>query len=158
MPVMGILPDLFVGESRTGRGVFAGRAFRGEDPIHEWTGKLCLRERLEAGSTPPVQAGPGLFLPAGDPIGDFFNHSCDPNAALIVAEGRIVLRAIREINSLEELVFDYSVTAAGEGLSITCLCGSGICRGTIGDWATVPAANRARYMALGIVPDFVRSA
>lgn len=154
---MGILPDLFVGDSRTGKGVFAGRAFGGEDPIYEWKGKLCLREHLEAGLAPTIQAGPGLYLPPGDQVGDFFNHSCDPNAALIVAEGRIILKAIREISALEEICLDYSVTAAGEGLAIDCGCGSPLCRGKIGDWSALPAPTRARYMALGIVPEFVRS-
>ena len=154
---MGILPDLFVGDSRAGKGVFAGRPFKGEDPIYEWKGKLCLREHLEAGLAPPIQAGPGLFVPQGDQIGDFFNHSCDPNAALIVAGGRILLKAIREIPSLEEVVLDYSITAAGEGLAIECRCGAELCRGTVGDWTALPAPTRARYMALGIVPEYVRS-
>lgn len=155
---MGILPDLFVGESRTGKGVFAGRAFKGEDPLFEFKGKLCLREHLEPDLQMPIQVGPGLFLPPGDPVGDFFNHSCDPNSAIIAAHGKVMLRAIRDIAALEELTLDYSITARGEGLALECLCGVAECRGRISDWSTLPPALRARYMALGIVPDHVRHA
>lgn len=153
---MGILPDLLVGESRTGKGVFAARTFKGEDPVFVWQERLLLREHLEAGRAGVVQVGPGLFLPR-DPIGDYFNHSCDPNTALIAAEGKVQLRALRDIAALEELAFDYSITADGEGLEMDCLCGSPVCRGKIVDWKNLPVANRARYLALGIVPEHVRS-
>jgi hypothetical protein len=153
---MGILPDLLVGESRTGKGVFAGRAFKGEDPVFAWQDKLVLREHLEPGAVGIVQVGPGLFLPH-DPIGDFFNHSCDPNTALIAAEGKVQLRAIQDIPGLQEITFDYSITADGEGLDMDCLCGTLGCRVKIGDWKNLPVSVRARYIALGIVPEHIRS-
>ena len=61
-----------------------------------------------------------------------FNHSCEPN---IGYSDPITLVAIKDINSGEELVFDY---AFGESVfgAFECKCGSKNCRKTItqDDW------------------------
>ncbi len=68
------------------------------------------------------------------------NHSCDPNCGI---KDRVNLVAIHNINTGEEITFDYAMTDADyEGMNclpteaINCQCGSSICRGVISgsDW------------------------
>ena len=60
------------------------------------------------------------------------NHSCEPNLGL---QGQVVYVALRNIESDEELTFDYAMNA-DEPDEMQCRCGSQSCRGTITgfDW------------------------
>lgn len=65
---------------------------------------------------------------------DRFNHSCEPNCGF---KGQIFLVAMRDIESGEEVTFDYAMVLGGNAkYEIKCLCGSQICRGYIRghDW------------------------
>ncbi|MCD4780331.1 MAG: SET domain-containing protein-lysine N-methyltransferase [Candidatus Omnitrophica bacterium] len=64
---------------------------------------------------------------------DFFNHSCDPNAGM---RGNIVLVAMRDIQSGEEITYDYMMTDADYDYSFHCACSSMCCRKVITgrDW------------------------
>lgn len=63
----------------------------------------------------------------------FINHSCDPNCYAEVidinGEGRIVIYTKRNIQSGEELTYDYKFPL--EDIKIPCCCGSAICRGSL---------------------------
>lgn len=68
--------------------------------------------------------------------GDWFNHSCEPNAGL---KGQIFLVAIRDIKKGEEITFDYVMSCAQERegrVLFECNCGSSNCRKEITnhDW------------------------
>jgi hypothetical protein len=85
--------------------------------------------------------------------GRFINHSCDTNVGIV--GGRLV--AIRAILEGEEILLDYSTTiGVCDPWTMRCLCGSAHCRRTIGAFAQLPDEMRVRYLALGIVPDFIR--
>ena len=60
------------------------------------------------------------------------NHSCEPNLGL---QGQIVLVAIRDIATGEELTIDYAMTD-DEPYEMECQCGSKTCRKLItgADW------------------------
>ena len=60
------------------------------------------------------------------------NHSCDPNLGL---RGQIVFVSLRDIETDEELTFDYAMTD-DEHYEMRCDCGSARCRGTVTgkDW------------------------
>lgn len=63
-----------------------------------------------------------------DPTGtiwQYFNHSCDPNTAII---GTKKVIALRNIEKDEELTFDYSLTDADLNWEMDCSCGSKNCR------------------------------
>ena len=70
------------------------------------------------------------FPEAGD--GDFFNHSCNPNAGI---NGQIFLVAMREIEPGEEITFDYAFCELDKP-PFKCHCGSQNCRKIIKplDW------------------------
>src|ERR1700746_3111839 len=45
----------------------------------------------------------------GDGIAAFINHSCNPNCEADEIRGRVIIRAIRNILSGEELTYDYNL-------------------------------------------------
>jgi SET domain-containing protein len=65
--------------------------------------------------------------------GDFFNHSCSPNAGF---QTSIHLVAMRDIAPGEEVTFDYAMCMTNDFGNMECECGSTNCRGYISgnDW------------------------
>ena len=77
----------------------------------------------------------------------FINHSCDPNCETEDVDGRIFVKAIRDIAAGEELTYEYNLydsdDAEGE-----CYCGAKQCRGTMFSEAEVKRrARKARALA-----------
>ena len=66
-------------------------------------------------------------------VGEYFNHSCDPNAGF---EDKITLVAMRDIKKGEEVTFDYAICMTSGILNMNCLCGKNNCRKLItgDDW------------------------
>ena len=66
-------------------------------------------------------------------VGEYFNHSCDPNAGF---EDKITLVAMRDIEEGEEITFDYAICMTSNILNMRCLCGNNNCRKLItgDDW------------------------
>ena len=60
----------------------------------------------------------------------FLNHSCDPNCETEEDEGRIYIKAIRDIAAGEELVYEYNLHDSDDEEG-ECHCGADKCRGTM---------------------------
>ena len=60
----------------------------------------------------------------------FVNHSCNPNCETEEINGRIFIRAIRDIAAGEELVYEYNLYDSDDD-SADCYCGASHCRGTM---------------------------
>jgi SET domain-containing protein len=74
--------------------------------------------------------GNGTTVIDGHGIAMFINHSCDPNCETEEDDdGRVWIRAIRDISPGEELTYDYCLYD-GEGEE-PCFCGAEKCRGTM---------------------------
>src|SRR5262249_46311273 len=74
--------------------------------------------------------------------GDYFNHSCDPNAGF---RGQIEIVAMRNIAPGEQITFDYAMCLTARFGDMTCLCAAAACRGKItGDDWKAPELQR-RY-------------
>ncbi len=93
-----------------------------------------LPERLRNSD---VQIADGFHLVAleeaeYEPVMLFINHSCEPNVGFA---GNIVLVAMRDVSSGEELTTDYALFDDYYG-AMECECGTPSCRGTIDgrDW------------------------
>lgn len=67
----------------------------------------------------------------GNGIAAFINHSCDPNCESDEIDGRVFIRAIRNIGSGEELAYDYSLYDGDPEDSAPCFCGTKKCRGSM---------------------------
>jgi uncharacterized protein len=107
--------------------------------IAVWGGRIVGVDGLAA--LPPqyrehtVQVEEGLFLASviPDDAADYVNHSCAPNAGL---NGQIVLVAMREIASGEDISFDYAMTDGEPYDEFECACGTPQCRNRVtgNDW------------------------
>lgn len=157
--LVSVFPDLIEGKSKIhGRGVFAGRQFNSGDEIQDWTPAFLVTEdELEGGPDDDFgfQVGPTLFIQRTGKIDDFTNHSCDPSAAAIIGNGRVVLKAIRPIKPMMEVTIDYSLTMLNDPWARQCNCGTARCRKVIAEYKTLPADVRQRYEWMKIVPAYV---
>lgn len=152
--------DVFVAETENGRGVFAGRNFEKGETVIKFEGKLFTEDELPEPYNEVedhyMQIGKGLYLGPSGKVDDFFNHSCDPNSGVRIGGDNALLFAVREIKKGEEITWDYSTTIVGEDdWALDCNCGSKNCRKKISDFKYLPADVREKYIALGIVPDYV---
>jgi uncharacterized protein len=93
-----------------------------------------LPERLQSSE---IQISDGFSLVAledaeYEPVMLFLNHSCEPNVGFA---GNVVLVAMRDVSTGEELTTDYALFDDYDG-AMECQCGTPSCRGTIGgrDW------------------------
>jgi len=93
-----------------------------------------LPERLQNSE---IQIADGFHLAAleeaeYEPVMLFINHSCEPNVGFA---GNIVLVAMRDISSGEELTTDYALFDDYDG-TMECQCATPSCRGTVSgrDW------------------------
>lgn len=103
------------------------------------------------------QVGANTWMGPSQAETDHLNHSCNPNAAAMVEEPGYPVRAIRNINTGEEITIDYSVTSTSpSGGVFQCRCGAINCRGMgAGGFHSIPAWQQERYLQLGIVPRYV---
>jgi hypothetical protein len=60
----------------------------------------------------------------------FLNHSCDPNCETQERNGRVFIKAIRDIAAGEELLYEYNLYDSDEDTA-DCYCGATQCRGTM---------------------------
>jgi SET domain-containing protein len=130
----------------SGRGMFARSLIKAGDVVVIWGGVVFTQAEVAAGNAAErstVAIGEGLYLgsPVGqydrerDDLGDFINHSCDPNCWM---QDEVTLVARRDIRPGEELTGDYVMWEADERYvrPWECACGSPLCRQTLAglDW------------------------
>jgi SET domain-containing protein len=59
----------------------------------------------------------------------YTNHSCKPNAQLVIRNGRVEFYALRDISPGDEITVDYGETHHDGKLP--CRCGAPGCRGAL---------------------------
>ncbi len=84
----------------------------------------------------------GQHVIDGDGIAAFINHSCDPNCEADEIDGRVFIRAIRNIAAGEELSYDYNLYDGDPDDPAPCHCKARHCRGTL--YADRKRANPSR--------------
>ena len=100
---------LEVREGTEGRGVFAGEPIARGTLIAPFTGPFLRYEQTSV-STYALQIGPDLYIGESGGVDDLFNHSCDPNAGVMIsgtsaelpdARAAIIARnALRAVSSI----------------------------------------------------------
>lgn len=134
-----------------GKGVFSSRPFRPGEFILQFGGERFHFSNI-SDFTHYIQITPDYFLGPTGEADDFVNHSCEPNSAVYLERGNLVLRAQQNIARDEEIVFDYGTILFREPTTFQCDCGSKRCRGTIGSFATLPADLQVYYQSRNMVP------
>lgn len=145
-----------------GRGAFAAIDFSQADPVHVLSGERLsltkcavriLTRKLRWDD--PLQIGKHSYL-ALDDVSVAFNHSCEANCGM---RGESELFALRPIAIGDELTYDYSMTVRPgiftKAWSLACNCGSARCRGTVGNFDSVPADVLKFYVEAGAIPTYM---
>jgi len=106
----------------------------------------------------PLQIGEKRYLELEKPY-IFFNHSCDPNAAVV---GRAKIVAVKNIQKGEEILFDYSTTewvddsfGQYKEWTVKCNCGIRLCRKEIKEFPLLPNSLQRKYINKKMVQDFI---
>jgi hypothetical protein len=144
----------YIEECTFGLGVFANRDIQEGETILAFGGPIidfAETKRRGPWECMPLQIGSNQYYDTRPP-GIFVNHSCDPNAG--IRNDRDLI-ALRDIAKGEEILFDYSTTMEEHSFTMRCLCGAPACRQMIADFTTLPEAVQERYLALGIVMNFI---
>jgi SET domain-containing protein len=130
-----------------GRGAFALRRIAAGTRIVEYTGERITHAEADARYDDAAMAHHHTYLmvvnrktvidaAVGGGEARIINHSCDPNAAIVVSRGRVFIDALRDIAAGEEICYDYSYEreAGDDEVAETrypCRCGAATCRRTI---------------------------
>ena len=132
------------GSGIQGKGAFATRRIRKGTWIVEYTGARITHEVADRiyndGSTHTFlfAVDEHTVIDATEGGGDarFINHSCDPNCAAYVQNGRVFIEAVKNIQPGVELSYDYGLKREGRHRAewtrlYSCRCGAANCRGTM---------------------------
>jgi uncharacterized protein len=141
-----------------GKGVFALSTIPAGETIIEYTGeRISWKEALRRHPHDPAQPNHTFYFHIDDQhvidanVGGnaarWINHACDTNCEADEVDGRIFIKALRDVQPGEELFYDYGLVI-DERLTpklkkeYPCHCGSANCRGTL--LAPKKANGRAR--------------
>ena len=148
---------------RNGRGLVANRAFPAGACITPLHGRVVgarvvwswwARDPRRAANC--IRFSADRYLDPSGEWGEFANHGCRPNAAIMRERGRLVLRALRAIRAGEEVLHDYSTLLGADDVwSMRCDCGARDCRGRVMRFDRLPEAVRRRYHRAGAIPGFI---
>ena len=119
-----------------GLGAFAGEAVPARLKIGEIRGESVSVEQARIRATRSerimiveLSAKKAIdFTHSTDPM-RYTNHSCRPNAQLVIRNGRVEFYALRAIAPGDEITVDYGETHHGG--TLPCRCGAPGCRGAL---------------------------
>ncbi len=131
-----------------GKGVYALRALHAGERLIEYTGEIitwaeALRRHPHDPAHPThtfyfhIDDGRVIDAKQGGNSSRWINHSCAPNCeAEQTEEGRVFIKALRDIAAGEELFYDYGLVIDEPythrlKAEYPCWCGAPGCRGTL---------------------------
>ncbi|MCP3728929.1 SET domain-containing protein-lysine N-methyltransferase [Sphingomonas sp. MG17] len=149
-----------VGENHLGKAVYATVRFAEGAELMRFTGRRFRTNEIPSlmrGSDDRfVQVTPDHYMGPSGQLDDLVNHSCDPNAGLRFTEDGVILVAIRDIASGDEISWDYSTTLAQSNWHMICQCRSDACRRVIGNFDTLEADRQEFFRARNLVAPYLR--
>src|SRR4051812_5720905 len=101
------MTDTCIKKARNGKGVFAGKDFRKGENIYEVKGaRITCNEDDELDEKVRDNAfryDEDRYIDPTGGVGEFQNHSCDPNAAVVKKRRRLFVAAARALVKGEEV-------------------------------------------------------
>jgi SET domain-containing protein len=147
----------------SGKGVFTNSQIKKDETILVWGGYIISEDLVnpicERIGDHTVQVEDNLYLVAlaknKPDLGDFINHSCEPNAGV---RGQISIVAMRDIKVGEEIFLDYATVTTEPGYSFRCNCGSPNCRNLItgDDWKQKDLQEKYNVYFSSYIADKIR--
>ncbi len=136
-------PKLAVAECELGKGQFVTQDVASGELLAVFGGRVMTLEEFnllppevqhfpyQISENPDLLFGPMQAEDMSD--GEFFNHSCNPNAGF---RGTQQLVAMKAIAAGERVTFDYATCMTCDFGNMPCACGEDECRGFISgdDW------------------------
>ncbi len=155
--------DVGTNSVRNGRGIVARKSFRKGAVICEITGRIVTGEEVWRYWDIDERLGENCFrydddhyIDPNGRIGQYANHSCNPNAGLVRQGRKLLMKAIRAIAAGDEITHDYSTLLGADDVwKMRCNCGEENCRKVVRNISKLPAATTRKYRRLGIIPDFI---
>ena len=151
--------NLTIKSTRTGRGVIAMKPFSPKEICFEVTGKRVTLEEewlTKKMRDNTFRYNKTYYLSPKGTIGDFLNHSCEPNSLVKKVGSRLFVVALDPIDTGQEVSIDYSTILADDDVwEMACQCGKSTCRGTIGQFKSLPKTLKTKYRRLGAVPSYI---
>ncbi|MBS0315659.1 MAG: SET domain-containing protein-lysine N-methyltransferase [Proteobacteria bacterium] len=130
-----------------GKGVFALQPIAAGETIIEYTGEVITWKAAQARHPhDPNDPNHTFFFhiderhvidaKVGGNSARWINHSCDPNCEADEQQGRVFIKALRDIRAGEELNYDYGLIIDERytpklKAEYPCWCGAKNCRGTL---------------------------
>ncbi|MDQ6684267.1 MAG: SET domain-containing protein-lysine N-methyltransferase [Pseudomonadota bacterium] len=130
-----------------GKGVFARRPIKSGDRIVEYTGDVITwKQAQKRAPHNPDEPNHTFFFHIDDKrvidggshgnAARWINHACDPNCEADDVDGRVFVKALRDIAPGEELNYDYGLILEGRHTAkvkkeFECRCGAATCRRTM---------------------------
>lgn len=156
------LDYLIVKDSRNGKGIFTTKDITAKDEVYEVSGKFMTVAEVESeGILSPLSANTyrfsrDLYLSPSGTIGDFLNHSCEPNSYIKKEGDHLYVCAINNISAGSEILIDYStIMAPDDSWSMECNCDAKLCRGKIERFVSLPEQVQELYRSIHIVPEYI---
>lgn len=130
-----------------GKGVFAVAPIRCGERVIEYTGELITwKQALRRHPHDPSDPNHTFFFhiddkhvidaKVGGNVSRWINHACETNCEADEQDGRVFIKARRDLQPGEELFYDYGLVIDGRltpslKKQYPCRCGSDHCRGTL---------------------------
>jgi SET domain-containing protein len=130
-----------------GRGVYAIAPIEAGSRIVEYKGeRISWKQAVARHPHDPAQPNHTFYfhLDTGEVIDALYggnkarwiNHACEPNCEAEEIEGRVFIKALRDLEAGEELFYDYGLVlderhTAKVKKQFACWCGAATCRGTM---------------------------
>jgi len=132
-------------------GCYTAAAIRKGGLVAEYTGYLMTKSEADRHyEDSPVTylfgLGDGSMVIDGHSAAMFINHSCNPNCETEEIDGRVWIKAIRNIAAGEEITYDYCLYDGGDDEAM-CNCGAKNCRGTMYSPEEVKSRKKAAKKA-----------
>jgi SET domain-containing protein len=147
-------------KSKNGLGIFSINGFSSKEVIFEVKGSFIscyeeddIDEKTRANT---FRFDEEKYLSPEGEIGDFLNHSCNPNSTVLKNDEKLFVVAVNDIGKNEEVTIDYStIIALDDSWEMKCNCGSNKCRNQIGTFDSLPKEIKHKYVLLNMVPEYI---